>query len=229
MSDQHSGVYFIRRSGDGAIKIGYSRDVARRIGALQTGCPDNLTLAGLMTGGTKADEWNLQQRFRALSIRGEWFKPTPELLEYVGRHPAPEYFNERRLHSRLGQRLSYRWAAMNDGPYPAPVPYSLSRLRIPCRIPVKRKGERLSVLLEWATAEDLASCERIWRREAGAAMARLGRAGPALVQTEDPAVARFNEFMCVWRSVEPILRSRPDWHAGDALRWLSKHEAEMRP
>jgi hypothetical protein len=226
MAEKHSGVYFIRRSGDGAIKIGYSGDVGRRISALQTGCPDALTLAGLMVGGTKADEWNLHQQFRAAAISGEWFRPTPELIGYVEHHPAPEYFNEDRLRSRLRRRISDICDVSGDGLYRGVAPPSLSEVRIPCRIPVKRGAHRLAVLLEWATAQDLASCQRILRSRADAAMARASRAYPARAQTDDPAIARFIEFMCVWRPVAPVLEAAPEWHAGDALRYLTQQETQ---
>lgn len=222
MSDQHSGVYFIRRSGDGAIKIGYSRDVARRIGALQTGCPDNLTLAGLMTGGTKADEWNLQQRFRALSIHGEWFKPGPELLEYVGQHPAPEYFNEDRLRAKIkrASRSFLTTGKMAEDRYSGPVPASFSMLRIPYRIPVRR-GLKLT---EWAAVKDLDAYERALTREYSASVDRAARAYPAKSQTEDPVLGRLVEFSAWARAVRPVLHAYPKWRAGDALRFLAQQE-----
>jgi hypothetical protein len=100
-----SGVYFIRRLGDGAIKIGYSRDVARRINKLQTGCPDALTLAGLLVGGTLGIEAWLKRLFAGHSIRGEWFKPCDELLFCASLYPPPEFFNEDRAKADKLRRI----------------------------------------------------------------------------------------------------------------------------
>lgn len=222
MTGKHSGVYFIRRSGDGAIKIGYSRDVSRRIGQLQTGCPERLTLAGLMVGGTKADEWNLQKRFARIALHGEWFKPEPELLECVAQHDPPEYFNEDLLRAAIKQR-GWAWTCasrMAGDPYSGPMPKSFSEMNIPCRIPIRRG----LLLVSWATEKDLDAYERELSRKVDAAMARAVRAYPNMPQTEDPALARLVEFKVWAEAIRPVLRAFPDWRAGDALRFLAQQE-----
>lgn len=64
-----------------SIKIGYSCDVARRIGQLQTGNPIELTLMGeIRTSGESEDrriESVLQKRFLSSQIRNEWFAIYP--------------------------------------------------------------------------------------------------------------------------------------------------------
>jgi len=55
-------------------------------------------------------------------------------------------------------------------------------------------------------------------------MNRAVRAYPATPQTEDPAFADLCEFMAWAGTVRHILRQCPDWHAGDALRWLAQQE-----
>lgn len=127
MIDRHSGVYFIRRAGDGAIKIGYSGDVGRRIGVLQTGCPDALTLAGLIIGAGLGAEAYLKRLFHAHAIRGEWFKPHDELLFCASLYPPPDLFNEDRdqadkrrrirryIHRKKAEQRALR-RAMREGP-----------------------------------------------------------------------------------------------------------------
>lgn len=223
MTDKHSGVYFIRRSGDGAIKIGYSRDVARRIATLQTGCPDALTLAGLMVGGTKADEWNLQQRFRALWVQGEWFKQADELLEYVGKHPPPEYFNEDRRRVDFRRRIRRAAERTMGGHYPGPVPARLAAYPLPASIPL---GHR-QLLLEWATQTDLSAYVKALERKADAARHREYRSGSGRLQTEDPAIELRNRFWIVTTFISPIWQTQPDWTFGEVLRFAAQHEAEL--
>lgn len=75
-------IYFIRMGQDGPIKIGFSGNVATRFAGLQIGCPHELSLLGRMPGGLD-DERRLHARFDALRIRGEWFRPEPELLAFI--------------------------------------------------------------------------------------------------------------------------------------------------
>lgn len=75
-------VYFIRRASDGVIKIGVSRDVTKRLGGLQTSTPDELSLVGTIPGDERVEaEWHA--RFAAAHIRGEWFRPVPDLLAAI--------------------------------------------------------------------------------------------------------------------------------------------------
>lgn len=78
-----SRVYFIQSGGaQGPIKIGRAEDVDARLRELQTGNPQKLTLLATMRGG-RAAERTLHARFRTSRIRGEWFVPSPELLEVI--------------------------------------------------------------------------------------------------------------------------------------------------
>lgn len=76
-----SGVYFIS-SGE-AIKIGISTDVVGRMRSLQTASPYPLRLMAFLPGATPRDEAMLHRKFAHLRLEGEWFKPGPDLLEYV--------------------------------------------------------------------------------------------------------------------------------------------------
>lgn len=73
-------VYFI--SDGTAIKIGVALNVTKRLGSLQTGHHRPLTvLATIPEEGTT--EYDLHQRFAHLRISGEWFRPEPELTDFI--------------------------------------------------------------------------------------------------------------------------------------------------
>jgi len=63
---------------DGLIKIGTSINAMQRVSALKA------RLLGVQAGGF-AIEADLHQRFHAGRVypRGEWFRPTPDLLDYI--------------------------------------------------------------------------------------------------------------------------------------------------
>lgn len=69
-------VYIARRLG--AIKIGYTTNVQRRMAELGT----TLLVA---IPGSRDLEAALHRRFRQHRIAYEWFGPTPELLDFVER------------------------------------------------------------------------------------------------------------------------------------------------
>jgi hypothetical protein len=79
-------VYFIQPVGGGLIKIGIAADVAARLALLQTGCPIELRVIGVIPGAKATTETALHHHFAAARVRGEWFEPTPELLAYIAEH-----------------------------------------------------------------------------------------------------------------------------------------------
>jgi hypothetical protein len=88
-------VYFIQAGGDrGPVKIGYSRDVRKRLETLSTGSPQVLALLGAIACGPGAcfdaptAERMLHHRFSALRIDGsEWFRWSQELVDALALHP----------------------------------------------------------------------------------------------------------------------------------------------
>lgn len=73
-------VYFVQAGGaDGAIKIGWSGDVDRRVPELQTANAEKLTLLAT-TPGTLLTEKAYHTRFNSARMEAEWFRPIPELL-----------------------------------------------------------------------------------------------------------------------------------------------------
>ncbi|RJO75464.1 MAG: hypothetical protein C4523_00085 [Myxococcales bacterium] len=80
-------VYFIS---DGEnIKIGYSLWPHQRMQDLQVGHATALQMLGIMRVSSKDEEDRLHDRFLHLRVRGEWFRPGPDLLRFIARLPDP--------------------------------------------------------------------------------------------------------------------------------------------
>ena len=77
-------VYFIREGYFGRIKIGITdwKHRNRRLRQLQTGSPDKLYPLGYIIGGRKKEKW-LHRKFKHAHVRGEWFRPTLDLLWFI--------------------------------------------------------------------------------------------------------------------------------------------------
>jgi hypothetical protein len=76
-------VYFIQTAGENAIKIGYAKEPQKRRAELQTGHHEELTVVAVIARGDMALERRLHDRFAKSHIRGEWFRPTEELLGFI--------------------------------------------------------------------------------------------------------------------------------------------------
>lgn len=77
-----SVVYFIQRGDDGPIKIGYAKNAATRLDDLQVANAERLHLRGVAPG-TRKTEKALHEQFANAGLRGEWFKPTTDLLDLI--------------------------------------------------------------------------------------------------------------------------------------------------
>lgn len=75
-------VYFIQSGESGPIKIGISEDPELRMSRFQIAHGETLRLLACMHG-TRSTEKSLHYRFRRLRMRGEWFRPEKELLDYI--------------------------------------------------------------------------------------------------------------------------------------------------
>ena len=79
------GLYFIQAiDGPNLIKIGYSYNADKRIRNLQIGSPVPLCVLGVISG-TRQDEKDWHQRWIHCREHGEWFTPTPALLNAIER------------------------------------------------------------------------------------------------------------------------------------------------
>lgn len=58
------------------MKIGTAKNVDKRMGSLQTGNPEELTLLHTLIGGRKLER-QLHRQFSAHHVKGEWFQAEP--------------------------------------------------------------------------------------------------------------------------------------------------------
>lgn len=82
-------VYFIQAGAGGPIKIGLAADVAKRLAALQVGNPHKLSILGVIRCDAADIEASLHRMYRAERLSGEWFNPTPDLLDVIKRLAVP--------------------------------------------------------------------------------------------------------------------------------------------
>lgn len=76
-------IYFIQNGQDKHIKIGFTQQQPKkRLKELQTGSPHKLKMLRVVEGG-RLKESELHERFAHLRVNGEWFRPDPELLDYI--------------------------------------------------------------------------------------------------------------------------------------------------
>jgi hypothetical protein len=80
--DPNSRVYFILAGKRGPIKIGFSKSFDFRLKKFQAGHYKKLTVLAWIPGGEEK-ETELHHRFKAHHIRGDWFKPAKEIMEFL--------------------------------------------------------------------------------------------------------------------------------------------------
>lgn len=79
---ENSYLYFIEAINTGYIKIGRSANPMQRLAQLSTGSPNDLVLLGKISGGA-ALEAELHRRFESLRCKGEWFRTSGELKQFI--------------------------------------------------------------------------------------------------------------------------------------------------
>jgi hypothetical protein len=78
-------IYFIQAGESGPIKIGYTEnDIKARVRNIQSSNPTEVKLLGVMQGNQKV-EAGLHIQFCDYLIRGEWYQPPEQLLDYIAR------------------------------------------------------------------------------------------------------------------------------------------------
>lgn len=80
-------IYFIQAA-TGEIKIGMAKNVSSRLKTLQVANPSELVVRAVTSGGPKAEQL-YHERFKAHSIRGEWFSPHEDILAEIARLSLP--------------------------------------------------------------------------------------------------------------------------------------------
>ena len=84
-------VYFVQEGEGGAIKIGYAKNPIARLKELQVANPDKLNMLGVIRVDSGNLEYLIHKKFAHLKIRGEWFRPEKELLEYIKTEAISNY------------------------------------------------------------------------------------------------------------------------------------------
>lgn len=80
-------VYFIQMMhGDNPIKIGITVNIFDRLRRLQHAHAYELKVIAVIPGKGRETESELHRRFADSRLRGEWFRRTPELLEFIVKH-----------------------------------------------------------------------------------------------------------------------------------------------
>lgn len=73
--------YFVQRE-DTLIKIGYTASPRRRLTSLRSKFGQSLKALAIVPA-TVADEFETHQKFAHLRVEGEWFRPAPELWQFI--------------------------------------------------------------------------------------------------------------------------------------------------
>jgi hypothetical protein len=77
-------VYFAKqKSNDGYIKIGFSVNIITRQATLQTASAYIIEYLALLVEETQTTEHLIHTMLHSSKIRGEWFYPTPEVMECI--------------------------------------------------------------------------------------------------------------------------------------------------
>jgi hypothetical protein len=99
------GVYFIS---DGTnIKIGYSKNIKKRIQTLSTGSSRHLTILGYVYGDMNYEKL-LHRMFIEYRQKGEWFKCNKKLMDFINQNNVlkENYFDYENGHIQLYKRMS---------------------------------------------------------------------------------------------------------------------------
>lgn len=80
--DRRSMIYIAARASDGAIKIGFTSDIERRLPELRKEARDVVKLLAAFPG-TSSDEARLHDRFSQHRLDGEWFRPCVRISRFV--------------------------------------------------------------------------------------------------------------------------------------------------
>jgi hypothetical protein len=80
--DKKSIIYFIQVQNYVKIgRVGDNRELANRLGVVQTNCPYDAELIRTISGARDTEK-SLHKKFQSLHKQGEWFEYDPEMLTY---------------------------------------------------------------------------------------------------------------------------------------------------
>jgi hypothetical protein len=77
-------VYFVQGCRSGLVKIGRATNFRGRLSAIRSQSSEPIRVLGIIeTDLPAAEERQLHARFAAERARGEWFRPTPAMLNFI--------------------------------------------------------------------------------------------------------------------------------------------------
>jgi hypothetical protein len=79
---ESQGLVYIAGAGPNTVKIGFTTNMRVRLKGLATGSPAEIEVLAVFPG-TTADERELHQRFAKDHLRGEWFRLSAEIAEFI--------------------------------------------------------------------------------------------------------------------------------------------------
>ncbi|MCK1402070.1 GIY-YIG nuclease family protein [Bradyrhizobium sp. 4] len=94
-------IYFVRAAE--RVKIGFSKDVRRRVAELQTFFPEPLDLL-LVLPGSILNEHAMHRRFADLCITREWFRYEERIARFVAKNKVRTSFSESHDLSESGEK-----------------------------------------------------------------------------------------------------------------------------
>lgn len=115
-------VYFVEAVGLGLVKIGTTTDLKLRLRTLQLYTPTEVILLATLRGGWKREQ-EIHHQFSASRQRGEWFRLTQDLADFIGHiqdNPEPPEqtvsFNDLGLTWRVTPTQFFSWMEYLFGP-----------------------------------------------------------------------------------------------------------------
>lgn len=88
-NDRARHVYFIEAVGLDLIKIGFARDVWRRLADLQAASPVELRMLGVICEAGVTLERKIHSQLAEYRVRGEWFRRCDQIAEYLRQTVTP--------------------------------------------------------------------------------------------------------------------------------------------
>lgn len=88
--DTKGYVYFVQAVDNGPVKIGWTKDHPdRRLKEIRMLSPVRVVPLGVIRWYSRWREGSAHLRFGAFRLHGEWFEPSPELLDYIAKRAQP--------------------------------------------------------------------------------------------------------------------------------------------
>lgn len=83
-------IYFVQMHPDGPVKIGRETGyLVTRLNSLRSASPYNLRVLGVIPLVHRQVETMIHQVFKADRLRGEWFRPSAELMTFIAESARP--------------------------------------------------------------------------------------------------------------------------------------------